>query len=139
VRRGIGAPLQGLLRFLQPPLRFVHGGEEIVGREEFRRILRHLFGQLFGFVERAAVTQRGGQAHLGPGHDAPFEHPPENFLGFPRPPQLMQELALETQGVVHVGGLLLDHAVAGGNRLLQGAALDLLIDPAAAHASCKSP
>ena len=40
----------------------------------------------------------------------------------------MQQLALEAQGVVHVGRLLLDHPVAGGDRFLQRTALDLLVD-----------
>ncbi len=130
VRRCVGGPLQRLLGLFQPSLRLMHRGQEIIGGQEIGRFLRHLLRQLLGLVECPAVTQCHGQAHPGPGHHPPLEHPSEHRFRLGCATQLMQQLALEAQRIVHVGRLLLDHPVAGGNRLVQGAPLDLLVDMA---------
>ena len=128
VWRDIGGPLQRRLRLGVILARLMHRGEKIVGTEVVGRLVDDLLGQPLRLVQGPAVPQRNRQPHFCPGHDPAFEHPAEDRLGLLRPAQLVEDFTLETQGVVHVNRLLLNDAVAGVNRLFQGAALKVLVD-----------
>ena len=123
-----GGTLQDILGVFQQATALLHGGKKIVGGEKIGGAGQDLFRQQRCFFQGATVAQRRCQAHLHPGRHAPFQHLAKERFGLFDPFELQQQLALETIGVVHVGRVLVDDTVAGGDGFIQVAAFDFFVD-----------
>ena len=106
VGRDVGSLLQEVLRFGEPALLFAHAGDEIVGREVFRKILDQGDAQGFCFGELAEPAQGDGQAHARPGHGGAGQNLLVDDLRFIVPPERVEDLTLEAQGVEVEGRIL---------------------------------